>query len=1278
MPLRAALLATACSLALLPALGAAPARAQDAAYAVLLEQAEYWRLQGRPDRAALTLDRLLAAEPDHPGALAAAVAARAELGEVEAATRHLERLRLLAPADPRLQSAALALRGAQLDPQAVEAARRLAQGGAADEAVARYRALFGGSTPPDAFALEYYEALAGTAEGQAEARDALEALAAARPQDARLALALARAMTYRPGSRAEGVRRLRALAAQPDSAAPAMAAWRAALLWEPPSATQIPAIEAYLAVAPQDAALRQRLAEARGAGAGHEAGARRLRGFALLNAGRLEAAAQDFEIVLAARPGDAEALGGLGLARLRQGRIAEARRSLAEAVARDPESGRARWGRALEGASGDSQPEQARALAQRGAHDQAEALLRRALRRDGAERAEAEALLAELLLRRGDWPGAELHYRAALERRPFLPTALAGLAEALQRQGRVAEAGSLAALRGRLLEGSAAQRAEALRLESLRAGDAESAAGLLRAALAAEPGNPWLRLDLARALARQGMAGEIPALLPAGEGAAPDTLQAAALLAADAGRMGEAALLLERIPARLRSAEMVRLARRVRLNLLLAEAAEPASYGHATEAARRLVALAGQPDPSGELAALVVQALTGAGQPVAAEQAAEAALAANAGAPASARLRLADALAEAGLDRAAGALAARLAQEGRLSLDERRQLAVLRPGADAGPVLARAEPRPRAPEAAPQPVVAQQAPPPGPAPGPAMSDPRATQRLAEAVLRRDPRHVEARANAIEAALALGEGARAEALLEDGRALLPNDPRLSLLEARMARLQGDGVRARAALALAAEQRRGQLGAAPGGMMAQGGAPQPGAPQRVALAGQGLSAPPAAYGAVPQSYAQQQYAQQQYAQATYPQAVGQTGFPLPLSAPPAAVEDPLLRQIDRELASVQDEAAPRLAASFNARGRSGEGGLDRMTEFGAGAEASAPLPGVGGRVTLRAQAVTLDAGDMSQNAATLSRFGSGAQIVPSNGSLSADQARALTPSGTTASGLSLGLGYARDSFSADIGSTPLGFRKQNVLGGVEVAPALGNNLRLRVTAERRAITDTLLSWSGMRDPSSGTTWGGVVRNTGRGQLEYAVGDTSFYLGGGYSTLEGDGVADNTRIEAYGGVSHALYRRADSELVTGLDLLYQSYDKNLRYFTLGHGGYFSPQSFVAASVPLDYRARSGDFSYRIGASVGIASFREDRSAVFPDDAARQAQQEALAASNSGYTAFYAGQSQTVVTAGLRADLEYAVTPSLRLGAALRYDRSADWNEARGLLYARYRIDQ
>jgi hypothetical protein len=38
----------------------------------------------------------------------------------------------------------------------------------------------------------------------------------------------------------------------------------------------------------------------------------------------------------------------------------------------------------------------------------------------------------------------------------------------------------------------------------------------------------------------------------------------------------------------------------------------------------------------------------------------------------------------------------------------------------------------------------------------------------------------------------------------------------------------------------------------------------------------------------------------------------------------------------------------------------------------------------------------------------------------------------------------------------------------------------------------------------------------------------------------------------------------------------------------------------------------------------------------------------------------------------------VEYTVTPNLRIGGLLRYDRTANWNEARGLVFARYRFDR
>ena len=65
------------------------------------------------------------------------------------------------------------------------------------------------------------------------------------------------------------------------------------------------------------------------------------------------------------------------------------------------------------------------------------------------------------------------------------------------------------------------------------------------------------------------------------------------------------------------------------------------------------------------------------------------------------------------------------------------------------------------------------------------------------------------------------------------------------------------------------------------------------------------------------------------------------------------------------------------------------------------------------------------------------------------------------------------------------------------------------------------------------------------------------------------------------------------------------------------------------------------------------------------------------AAAASDPTLVAVRPGQNRTGVVGGLRGDIEYPLTPQLRLGGLFRYDRAADWNEARGLLYLRYRTE-
>jgi hypothetical protein len=469
------------------------------------------------------------------------------------------------------------------------------------------------------------------------------------------------------------------------------------------------------------------------------------------------------------------------------------------------------------------------------------------------------------------------------------------------------------------------------------------------------------------------------------------------------------------------------------------------------------------------------------------------------------------------------------------------------------------------------------------------------------------------------ATAQGDRRRAEQLLAEGRELHPGDARMAMAEARLALAQGDAPRARQTLETATRSRIEELRAE--------GAGGPAAPAA------GLPRPP-------------------------------SGSARRSSQPPA---DLLTAELARELAQARDENATWLQAGAGLRGHSGQSGLSQLTEITAPVETSMPVPGIGGRVQLQASAVSLFAGELDRDTDSLRRFGTNPRWN--------SEARPKD----TANGLALGLAYARRNIRADVGTTPLGFQQTTVLGGVEAALPLATGLRLRLTGERRAVTESILSYAGLKDPATGRSWGGVTRNGVQGQLEYALTERAgLYAGGGWAALLGENVASNARVEIGGGMYVAPIRSATEELLLGADLRYAHYDRNLRHFTFGHGGYFSPQSHVIGSLQGDWRRQWGDLTTRVQASLGWQSFRERDSAVFPNDRALQAALSDAAASDPTLATSYAGESDSGAVGGVRANVEYALTPSLRMGVAGRLERSGNYDEAAGLLYLRWRLDQ
>ena len=141
-------------------------------------------------------------------------------------------------------------------------------------------------------------------------------------------------------------------------------------------------------------------------------------------AGRFDAALAQYEAVTALDPTNAEALAGIGMMLAALGHVTETESQFRAALAVDAESGTALWGLGI-------------LFNHTGQRREALTYLKRAAR---AGRNEAE-LWREMGVAHqalGEWDSAEESFRKALELKPALD-AVAGFADALRRQGRLAE-----------------------------------------------------------------------------------------------------------------------------------------------------------------------------------------------------------------------------------------------------------------------------------------------------------------------------------------------------------------------------------------------------------------------------------------------------------------------------------------------------------------------------------------------------------------------------------------------------------------------------------------------------------------------------------------------------------------------------------------------------------------------------------------------------------------------------------------------------------------------
>jgi tetratricopeptide (TPR) repeat protein len=327
-----------------------------------------------------------------------------------------------------------------------------------------------------------------------------------------------------------------------------------------------------------------------------------------------------------------------------------------------------------------------------------------------------------------------------------------------------------------------------------------------------------------------------------------------------------------------------------------------------------------------------------------------------------------------------------------------------------------------------------------------------------------------------------------------------------------------------------------------------------------------------------------------------------------------------EAEMQLQTLESSYSPWAAGVGLINYRSGDLGYDHLSALEAPFEVSTPF-GYNARMTIVAKPVFLDSGqaDGTSIITVEEATTSGRTLVTIPQPLGTDTntgATTATTSTTTpatpppqqnAAGVGGEVQLAFPHLALAAGYTPYGFLVSNVTGRATWRPENGP---FTFSFVREPVKDTQLSYAGLRDPGSatlgfpGNVWGGVIAN--QGNVQYSRGDaqSGFYLGVGGQYLTGVHVQTNSRFDGSGGAYWRIKTLPEyGTLSVGANFFGMHYAHNQQAFTLGMGGYFSPQEYFLANIPLTWTGHyQTRWHYEILGGFGVQAFQQDTTPLYP----------------------------------------------------------------------------
>jgi cellulose synthase operon protein C len=345
------------------------------------------------------------------------------------------------------------------------------------------------------------------------------------------------------------------------------------------------------------------------------------------------------------------------------------------------------------------------------------------------------------------------------------------------------------------------------------------------------------------------------------------------------------------------------------------------------------------------------------------------------------------------------------------------------------------------------------------------------------------------------------------------------------------------------------------------------------------------------------------------------------------------------------------SPVIAASGFGRFKSGDQGTSKLRELRADAAGSFYQDGI--------NRLSLDIGLTSLNAGNLPA-GAFVGQVP----LSGDRVYQFSPKTSYQSLVDMRAAYQRLGFytpTIELGISPVGGALDPTLVGKAELAGVEDWGNWDITLYRNSVKQSILSYTGFKDPYSGTSWGRVSED---GLSVSAYDNLSqgwgLYGQAGISILEGEDVETNNHLSFALSLNRQIENPNFTFMTVGPAFSFEHYAQNEDFFTFGHGGYFSPDYIFQGAVAFRFLTKEAR-SYLIKGEVlaGLQTYKQDSAPIFPLELS---------------VASYPGTSANTFIATARLAGLFLIASQWGLGASVEYSKTANYSEFTAAAFLRF----